>query len=114
MLNLHQQGEEELFHACLELTQAEWSSYLEHACADSRLRYRVERLLAAHRRAENAPLNRRRSLPVEDVPVHIGPYRLTGLLGEGGMAVVNEAEQPEPVRRRVGLKIVKMGWIPGR
>src|SRR5215813_9380699 len=109
MLNLRQQGEEELFHACLELAQAEWSSYLEHACADSHLRYRVERLLAAHRKAENAPLNRRRSFPVEDAPVHIGPYRLIGLLGEGGMAVVHEAEQLEPVRRRVALKIVKPG-----
>src|SRR5215831_951000 len=109
MLNLRQQREEEFFQACLELAQAEWSSYLKQACRDSSLRYRIERLLEAHRRAENAPSNRRRSLPVEDVPVHIGPYRLTRLLGEGGMAVVHEAEQLEPVRRRVALKIVKLG-----
>jgi non-specific serine/threonine protein kinase/serine/threonine-protein kinase len=39
----------------------------------------------------------------------IGPYRLTRLLGEGGMGVVFEAEQSEPVERRVALKIVKKG-----
>src|SRR5262245_17805279 len=43
------------------------------------------------------------------MPVHIGPYRLIGLVGEGGMAVVYEAEQLKPVRRRVALKIVKLG-----
>jgi eukaryotic-like serine/threonine-protein kinase len=42
-------------------------------------------------------------------PGIIGPYRLLRLLGEGGMGVVYEAEQSEPVRRRVALKIVKLG-----
>ena len=39
----------------------------------------------------------------------IGPYRLTRLLGEGGMGVVFQAEQLEPVKRLVALKIVKRG-----
>ncbi len=39
----------------------------------------------------------------------IGPYRVLRLLGEGGMGVVYEAQQSEPVRRRVALKVIKEG-----
>ena len=39
----------------------------------------------------------------------IGPYRVLDVLGEGGMGVVHLAEQLEPVRRRVALKILKPG-----
>jgi len=39
----------------------------------------------------------------------IGPYQILELLGEGGMGVVYLAEQKEPVRRRVALKLIKLG-----
>ncbi|MDH3223843.1 MAG: serine/threonine-protein kinase, partial [Gemmatimonadota bacterium] len=39
----------------------------------------------------------------------IGPYRLLEVLGEGGMGVVWLADQSEPVKRRVALKIIKLG-----
>jgi serine/threonine protein kinase len=39
----------------------------------------------------------------------IGPYRVLRELGEGGMGTVFEAEQVEPVRRRVALKVLKVG-----
>jgi serine/threonine protein kinase/tetratricopeptide (TPR) repeat protein len=39
----------------------------------------------------------------------IGPYRLVRRLGEGGMGEVFEAEQSEPIRRRVALKVIKQG-----
>jgi len=39
----------------------------------------------------------------------IGPYRILQLLGQGGMGLVYEAEQLEPVRRRVALKVIKAG-----
>jgi serine/threonine protein kinase len=39
----------------------------------------------------------------------IGPYRLLKKLGEGGFGVVFEAEQEEPVKRRVALKVIKLG-----
>jgi non-specific serine/threonine protein kinase/serine/threonine-protein kinase len=44
-----------------------------------------------------------------DAPERIGPYRLLQKLGEGGMGEVWEAEQQEPVRRRVALKLIKIG-----
>jgi serine/threonine protein kinase len=40
---------------------------------------------------------------------HIGPYRIVRKLGEGGMGTVFEAEQTEPVARRVALKLIKLG-----
>ena len=39
----------------------------------------------------------------------IGPYKLLELLGEGGIGAVFIAEQAQPVRRRVALKIIKPG-----
>jgi non-specific serine/threonine protein kinase/serine/threonine-protein kinase len=110
MANLRQQREEELFNACLELLPAAWSSYLERACnGDPNLKGRIERLLACHLQAESATVSQRHCIPVDDAPDFVGPYRLVGRLGEGGMAVVYEAEQLKPVRRRVALKVVKLG-----
>lgn len=42
-------------------------------------------------------------------PERIGPYRLLQPLGEGGMGIVYLAEQTEPIRRRVALKLIKPG-----
>ena len=44
-----------------------------------------------------------------DAPERIGPYRLIEVLGHGGMGVVYLAEQEEPVRRHVALKLIKLG-----
>jgi serine/threonine protein kinase/tetratricopeptide (TPR) repeat protein len=44
-----------------------------------------------------------------DVPERIGPYRVHGVLGVGGMGVVFFAEQTEPIQREVALKIIKLG-----
>ncbi|MES2523852.1 MAG: serine/threonine-protein kinase [Gemmatimonadota bacterium] len=42
-------------------------------------------------------------------PQQIGPYRIIQTLGDGGMGVVYEAEETEPVRRRVALKVIRAG-----
>jgi eukaryotic-like serine/threonine-protein kinase len=47
--------------------------------------------------------------PDEDVGTVIGPYRLVSRLGQGGMGEVFLAEQSEPIRRRVALKVIKQG-----
>src|SRR5687768_16600335 len=45
----------------------------------------------------------------EGTGTQIGPYRLLQLIGEGGFGSVFMAEQSQPVRRRVALKIIKLG-----
>lgn len=45
------------------------------------------------------------------MPQWIGPYRILGILGQGGMGQVFEAEQLEPVRRRVALKLATGVWL---
>ncbi len=51
---------------------------------------------------------------VEAAGARIGRYKLLQKIGEGGFGVVWMAEQEEPVRRRVALKIIKLGRTPAR
>ena len=48
--------------------------------------------------------------PGGELPVSIGPYRILGKLGEGGMGVVYEAEQQSP-KRAVALKVIRGGRL---
>ncbi|MDB5172948.1 MAG: pknB 2, partial [Phycisphaerales bacterium] len=56
--------------------------------------------------AEAPPVSRR---PEHPVPEFIGAFRVLEVIGEGGMGVVYKAEQREPVRRIVALKVIKLG-----
>jgi len=60
-------------------------------------------------RIDLTPRRRSPEEPPPAAPEMIGPYRVLGVLGEGGMGTVYEAEQTEPVRRRVALKVIKLG-----
>ncbi|HEV3255950.1 MAG TPA: serine/threonine-protein kinase, partial [Gemmataceae bacterium] len=90
--------------------------FLDQACgADVDLRARVEELLRAHRDAGNF-LGRpdqpevTRDEPASEGPgTIIGPYKLLEQIGEGGFGIVFMAEQQEPIRRKVALKVLKPG-----
>src|SRR5262245_59644054 len=47
--------------------------------------------------------------PERAAPTEIGPYRVLERLGAGGMGEVWLAEQSEPIRRRVAIKVIKLG-----
>jgi len=104
---------EEIFaQAVSRPTQQECAAWLDAACgADAELRARVEQLLAAHGNDANfLPLPASTAEPpVESAGLKIGRYQLLEQIGEGGFGVVFMAEQTAPVRRRVALKIIKLG-----
>jgi eukaryotic-like serine/threonine-protein kinase len=107
-----------VFDRALEIEPAdERRAYLNDACAGNPgLREKVERLLDAYAAAGSflespAPdLVATAGDPVVERPgALIGPYKLLEEIGEGGFGVVFLAEQQQPVRRRVALKVLKPG-----
>ncbi|MBL9172469.1 MAG: serine/threonine protein kinase, partial [Verrucomicrobiales bacterium] len=112
---------ETIYNAAKALTADARSQYLDLACRDdATLRREVEQLLAASDGADHLFEGRPVGLTqlektVMDTTVREGPgtrigrYKLLQQIGEGGMGVVYMAEQEEPVRRRVALKIIKLG-----
>jgi serine/threonine protein kinase/tetratricopeptide (TPR) repeat protein len=111
--------EESLFAAVLGRPPAERQQYLLAACgADEALLQRMQALLAAHERvADIKPGNLAGSpeetgayAPKNEIGTVIaGKYKLREQIGEGGMGTVWVAEQTQPVRRKVALKLIKAG-----
>jgi serine/threonine protein kinase len=108
----------EIFLKALEVLPPEARrAFLDDACrADCLLREQVESLLAANEQAGSfleapAPhLVATAEEPVRERPgTLIGPYKLMEQIGEGGMGLVFVAEQQQPVRRKVALKVIKPG-----
>src|SRR3989441_8777811 len=107
-----------IFGKALDLpAPAERAAYLDEACGDNaRLRAEVESLLKAGQQAGGffkalGPS----SAATVDEPITerpgtvIGPYKLLEQIGEGGFGLVFMAEQQQPIRRKVALKILKPG-----
>jgi hypothetical protein len=113
------QDVEAIFMAALEKgSPHERAAYIEGACAENpELLQRVGELLSAHEESQGPldapppgvegtvrpPANR------EGPGTLIGPYKLLEQIGEGGFGEVWMAEQQQPVRRKVALKVLKPG-----
>ena len=109
---------ESLFVATLQKPPADRAAYLDQACADDpALRERVEALLRAQGAAGSfleppapSPVVTVDEQPVGEGPgTVIGPYKLLEQIGEGGMGTVWMAQQTEPVKRLVAVKLIKAG-----
>jgi serine/threonine protein kinase len=96
-------------------TPEQWSAFLDETCGrELNLRHRVEVLLRAHADSNSlldrpAPGVAVNDLAREGPSTVIGPYKLVEQIGEGGFGIVYRAEQQQPVRRLVALKILKPG-----
>jgi WD40 repeat protein/tRNA A-37 threonylcarbamoyl transferase component Bud32 len=110
--------EQALFALALKKPAAERTAFLDRECGeDAGLRQRIEELLAAHESPgpfpeppAGPPAAATVLLTPEEGPgALIGRYKTLEKIGEGGFGVVYVAEQREPVKRRVALKIIKLG-----
>ena len=110
---------EAIYYAALEqATGRERAAYLDRTCGpDTTMRARVEALLRASEEAgdflETSLIDP--AVTLDNTTTVQGPgtiichYKLLEKIGEGGMAVVYMAEQEQPIRRKVALKIIKLG-----
>jgi eukaryotic-like serine/threonine-protein kinase len=109
-----------LFAGALALPAAERRAYLDAKCSgDAAQRQRIDVLLGSHEQAGDfmsasaLPSLDGFSLPGAGIEhalgERVGRYKLLDKIGEGGWGVVYQAEQEEPVRRRVALKVIKLG-----
>jgi serine/threonine protein kinase len=115
-MSAKQLDEEGLFHAARRIADPDARAlFLSQACGDNAaLAGRVRALLEMHEQEpdsveppENVTANYE---PIAERPGSmIGPYKLKEQIGEGGFGLVFVAEQTEPVKRKVALKIIKPG-----
>ncbi len=108
----------DIFLKALDLSADEREAYLQQACgSDAQLRAKVNALLKNQQddsflerpAVEGSPTMAISPAPLEGPGTVIGNYKLLEKLGEGGFGVVYMAEQKQPVKRRVALKIIKIG-----
>ena len=120
-MNEKRSRDEIIFDGALLLPVEQRAAYVKVvSLGESNLEQRVLRLLQAHEQRGGpldeppvAPAPKKTialSLPPAEKPgERIGPYKILQLLGEGGCGMVYMAEQEQPVRRRVALKVIKLG-----
>jgi serine/threonine protein kinase len=109
----------EIFSRAIELPLEDRRAYLDQACAgNGELRRKIEELMAVHQRSKGFMQDSPWGLEAQKVrTVQIGEqpgdrvdrYKLLQQIGEGGCGVVFMAEQDQPIKRRVALKIIKPG-----
>src|SRR3989442_12942157 len=122
-MNSRNPSEEEIFEAARQLPTIEQrDAYLKSVCGeDDELYRRVSDLLKSHDQGAQFLEKPREPVPSKALSVstglaavaktsgdRIGRYKLLEQIGEGGCGVVYVAEQEEPVRRRVALKVIKL------
>jgi tetratricopeptide (TPR) repeat protein/serine/threonine protein kinase len=108
---------EEIFLAAVEKAPADRAAYLDAVCGpDAELRAQVDALLRSHEDAGSLleqPLFRPGPTidqsTAERPGTVVGPYKLIEQIGEGGMGTVYMAQQTEPVKRLVALKLINPG-----
>jgi eukaryotic-like serine/threonine-protein kinase len=116
-MNQHEDNVERIFFSALEKSSPhQRAAFLDAACGgDSGLQERVRELLRGHEEAQGpldfppTPLSGSVLAKQNAVGARIGRYKLLEQIGEGGMGIVYMAEQTEPVKRKVALKIIKPG-----
>ena len=118
MADIPLEKQKSLFLAAIEISSPEERAVFldEHCGQNEALRVEVSALLQAHEGSgdlldvPDAPESTQdRTDDCEQLGTKIGRYKLLQKIGEGGFGVVYMAEQQEPVRRKVALKIVKPG-----
>jgi eukaryotic-like serine/threonine-protein kinase len=103
-----------IFLAALERAPDQWPTFLDEASGgNAEMRARVEQLLQSHQAMGS--IHAGASTATVDQPVNesagtaIGPYKLLDQIGEGGMGTVWMAQQTDPVKRLVAVKLIKAG-----
>ncbi|MCA8968011.1 MAG: protein kinase, partial [Planctomycetes bacterium] len=104
----------QLFDAAIDLPEAERGAFLADACSgDEQLRGEVQGLLQALAQASGFLVEG--DARSEEAPgTQIDRYTLQERIGEGGFGVVFRAEQHQPLRRDVALKVIKLGMDTSR
>lgn len=111
MRNLDPQQVQELLEQARRLSPNDRRAFLKSKCGtNDSLLHEVERLLRAAEEETRSFLKSPRQDRAQPTKVTaVGPYRILELIGEGGMGTVYLAEQTSPIRRRVALKVIKLG-----
>ncbi|HTL72671.1 MAG TPA: protein kinase [bacterium] len=129
MMDAATERAEEIFHHALSVQDpGERQAYVEQACAgDAAIRFKVQELLRLQSGGEELFRYGTPAITLmteiagslagtaeaasedENIQTPVGPYKLLQKIGEGGCGVVYMAEQQEPLRRLVALKIIKLG-----